>query len=876
MFSPSFFKVSRLAALLTSFWLPQQSFGLQAVNEFTVATKLEPQTNGQNYLVELRFVDNNFDETDYIIQYKAATSSTWLTLGPTGANANSSGLPEDVYRSLRMALTANTNYHFRVGSKKGSTVIASGITTVGTGDLGAPTLKKCQAVGPFSVRLMWEENAVTETGYRVQYKLATATTWSTFGTAGPNGLGPYTITGEVFVPGSNYQFRIQTVRQAAGQTAETATTVDSAVLTTSTPPMAVASNLQVKSTANTSAVLTWSDNTPWETGAAIQVRPRGSSDSAWSLAWRVDYPNETSASITGLTAGVQYEARLVQFVNYQSTGELIGVWTSPVAINLPPVVISPAGLQATPDTEFTHVFALSDATATLASSDVTGRPDWLLYDPATRTLRGKPPTAGNFTVNFSGSTTAGSTVSQVFHVRCRLAKLAPLVAAPMADLTLNSGEARTLEVGEVFTDEEVRDVLKVTLSNYPDASPISRSFHFILYPDSTPATVANFKAYATSGRFLDTVFHRVVGGFVVQGGGFRFTSDDASSTPVWTKVTTDAPVVNEPGLPNVRGTLAMAKLEGDPNSATNQFFMNVDDNSRATSPHPSGLDFQNGGFTVFGRVADADYASMAAMQDLPRATVNARLDGVSVPFEGVPFTGRTGSTLPDPVTLNDFVRITEVTQLAPGPHLKWEVSVNSNPGVASASFNGSQLALQALSPGTTDITVKCTDLDGQFTQEEFQINVPAAMPAGGFAAWSLAEGLVRPPAAAASAEPTADTDGDGQNNLLEYALMGNPMAAATFGQPSLTTTADGHLQLKFACRKPAAAPDIQVSIQAATSMTGNWETVWTLSTEEPADSPVTRVSLDATCDEVTYRDTQPLSQAAAGSRRFLRVKVALR
>jgi cyclophilin family peptidyl-prolyl cis-trans isomerase/uncharacterized protein YkwD len=102
-------------------------------------------------------------------------------------------------------------------------------------------------------------------------------------------------------------------------------------------------------------------------------------------------------------------------------------------------------------------------------------------------------------------------------------------------------------------------------------------------------TVQNFLNYVESGRYNASIIHRSVPGFVIQGGGFALNGNTVEP------VKTDATVTNEPGISNLRGTVAMAKLGTDPNSATSQWFINLADNS-------SNLDAQNGGFTVFGRV----------------------------------------------------------------------------------------------------------------------------------------------------------------------------------------------------------------------------------------------------------------------------------
>ncbi len=131
-----------------------------------------------------------------------------------------------------------------------------------------------------------------------------------------------------------------------------------------------------------------------------------------------------------------------------------------------------------------------------------------------------------------------------------------------------------------------------------------------LFADETPITVANFFAYANSLLYDGTFFHRsaqLADGtpFVIQGGGFE------ANTP-FLPIDTFDPILNEPGISNLRGTIAMAKLGGDPNSATSQWFFNIGDNS-------ANLDNQNGGFTVFGEILNDDgLAVMDAIAALER------------------------------------------------------------------------------------------------------------------------------------------------------------------------------------------------------------------------------------------------------------------
>jgi len=111
--------------------------------------------------------------------------------------------------------------------------------------------------------------------------------------------------------------------------------------------------------------------------------------------------------------------------------------------------------------------------------------------------------------------------------------------------------------------------------------------------ERAPETVKNFLQYVKDGHYDNTIFHRVIDGFMIQGGGFE---------PGMRQKPTRAPVDNEAnnGLKNDRGTIAMART-GDPHSATAQFFINVADNAflNHSAPTPQGW-----GYCVFGRVTE--------------------------------------------------------------------------------------------------------------------------------------------------------------------------------------------------------------------------------------------------------------------------------
>jgi cyclophilin family peptidyl-prolyl cis-trans isomerase len=116
-----------------------------------------------------------------------------------------------------------------------------------------------------------------------------------------------------------------------------------------------------------------------------------------------------------------------------------------------------------------------------------------------------------------------------------------------------------------------------------------------LFPDAAPKTVANFLDYVKNGHYVGTQFHRVIDGFMIQGGGF---TADFKEKPTKPPIPIESESSSKAGLSNVPGTVSMART-GDPNSATAQFFINVADNKRLDfrSADPAGY-----GYTVFGKV----------------------------------------------------------------------------------------------------------------------------------------------------------------------------------------------------------------------------------------------------------------------------------
>jgi len=189
-----------------------------------------------------------------------------------------------------------------------------------------------------------------------------------------------------------------------------------------------------------------------------------------------------------------------------------------------------------------------------------------------------------------------------------------------------------------------------------------------LYPNIAPLTVANFLNYANKQAYDNTIFHRLARNFVIQAGGFKWDGTKAVAIPE------DAPVKNEFSLSNTRGTIAMAKLDANPDSATNQFFFSLGDNSQ-------NLNNQNGGFTVFGRIT-----SQAGLNVL------AKLGAVNVPnpsplaspFDSIPLLNYEGGEIKQ----ENLVLIQSV-RLLTRPS---QPAISSGGVIMPAAFGGAQVA----------------------------------------------------------------------------------------------------------------------------------------------------------------------------------------
>ncbi len=199
---------------------------------------------------------------------------------------------------------------------------------------------------------------------------------------------------------------------------------------------------------------------------------------------------------------------------------------------------------------------------------------------------------------------AGNNPNAVFNANQLLANASD--ATSTVQMFVNGQISRDFENYVVQTGDEI--VLVFGSNPVVSLNTNQGSIVIELFPEDTPITVDNFLNYVNDGDYLNSIFHRSDPGFVIQGGGFTTDSVTFTDTTQFDPVPEDPAITNEPGISNTRGTIAMARLSGQVNSATNQFFINLSDTNTF-------LDSVDEGFTVFGQVLDM--TTVDRIEDIP-------------------------------------------------------------------------------------------------------------------------------------------------------------------------------------------------------------------------------------------------------------------
>jgi peptidyl-prolyl cis-trans isomerase A (cyclophilin A) len=280
--------------------------------------------------------------------------------------------------------------------------------------------------------------------------------------------------------------------------------------------------------------------------------------------------------------------------------------------------------------------------------------------------------------------------------------LSAAVVDDIDDISVNQNSAPTVvELANRYNDTALNGSIVKFQS-------VLGTFHALLFDSAVTATVNNFLRYVDGGLYDDTIVHRSVPGRLLQGGAF-------GNVPNLAAIPSFPPVVNQAGLNNIRGTLAMDKLSNAPTVSTSRWFVNVDDNPE--------LNTAQGGYTVFGRIIGDGMTVVDALNAVPvfNFTNPAELD--SIPLRSY--------TSGQPITTANTVAFSDVSRAD-----KFTYTVTSaDPTLVSARIIDGRLSLSYLTnrSGTTTVTVRATAVDSteatpNFVEDTFTVNVVALPP----------------------------------------------------------------------------------------------------------------------------------------------------
>ena len=285
------------------------------------------------------------------------------------------------------------------------------------------------------------------------------------------------------------------------------------------------------------------------------------------------------------------------------------------------------------------------------------------------------------------------------------------MASSLDDITLQPSDKVVLKLPKKFGASDATGAVVELQTNNPLGD---QSFFLELFNKKgaaerkTKATAKNFLKYVDNGLYNQSIFHRSAPNFVLQGGGFAAPVVSSSEGGMPTEIQDYGPVKNQPGNSNLEGTVAMAKLGGQPDSATNQWFINLSDNTF--------LDEQNGGFTVFGKVLGS---GMDVVGDLASADV-FNFGGV---VSQLPLWTPPGDVVD--VRPNDYLTVDRARELSAKKQPFLLTVESSDEALLKASVTKKQrikLKAAADASGEVEVNVRSVSLvDGSINEESFDV-----------------------------------------------------------------------------------------------------------------------------------------------------------
>jgi cyclophilin family peptidyl-prolyl cis-trans isomerase len=708
---------------------------------------------------KLTWNDNSYTELDQQVQMReivtGMTDASWRDLGTVSFNIEEITL----FNKIRYPGT-NSNiqfipgkpYQFRVRAIRGSEVTNFSETSSDTNtantphafiipDLNAPTDLNASSAGENQLLLSWADNSQNETGYNIEFRFITESTppaFQNFGDVGEN-------VRSVLVPASQNataEFRIRALYQYTPSGTTTATRLYSAFAANtaqaSTSTFAPPSDLTATTSAGMDGTidLTWKDNSSTEGGFDILLRPAGTTInykfaravpanvtrvSVNSIAGTVGADGlPTATNFAPLTAGTAYEFIVRAVGNSESIVSLssASATATPKAGFTMPRLFQPAQKGQT----FTYQVSTS-TTIERTGWSVGGLPNGLSFNNETGLISGTPLADGTFLCPLLANFTGGGSATATLTLRVLDTLAPPTAATPISNLTVGLGTPATIGLADKFTDPDAETAVRLITTK--------GNIDMMLYPSLAPQGVANFLAYVNAGDYNGMAFHRLIAGFILQGGSIRAIAAPRSFESISKRTSP----TNEPGISNLRGTIASAKIGsrnssfsngagtvdrddsfgylGSPDSATSDFFFNLGNNA-------ANLDNQNSGFTAFGRVTTSGMAVVDAISAVPIGSYTSDksliVDGTLVPFTSIPMNA---ATAPANMDVNQTVRVLSASVISPFAYSVNDVSAN----IATVVIQDGQIKITGLAAGTRNVILSARDLDGNTTAQNFTITV---------------------------------------------------------------------------------------------------------------------------------------------------------
>lgn len=729
-----------------------------APSNLTVSARKDGSYNG----FTVAWDDNASNESHFEIQAKRSTDpdvdASYNTIAFWGAE---SGVPQGIGTVVQSSQQDTGNYvgkfvfnpsgtnemsseswTFRVRAVKGfansfaETSAFCPAQTATIAAFNAPTnLTLLSPNDDGKVQLLWNDNATTEIGYVLEDRLGNSGTFFSEGTLDSPTYSRFQANGGLtgYPPSSVINVQVKAYN---GTSPNFNFTAYSNVASITTQPLTAPSNVQISQITKSGAHITWQDNSLNETNYQILYKVTGAS--SFSVL-KSGLPKSTpgannvatsggtlSTDVTGLAPGVGYDIAVRAYYDFNDgfTNPIVSVNSNVASFFTKDGITNKSYAPITLGVAFSYPTPISSHSPRVSWS-VTGLPAGLAFNDTTGEISGTPTVGGVFNVSRSVTFQDGTVDTDTLVLRIGRTPGAPS-STTIPDQTLGLAGSFNISLSDKFSDADSDSAVRLstTLGN----------IDLIMFDTLTPLTVANFVNYVNNGHYTSSAYHRSVAGFVLQGGGLK----PVSSPDRFSKYTGLTPVQNEPGISNLTGTVAMAKLGTDPNSATDEYFFNLGDNS-------SNLDNQNGGFTVFARVSSPTMAVVNSIVALPSSPyghyVNDVLQSADSNFPW-PMNVPVGQSAPSSMNISNVVKVDSAAQI---PVLTFAVTNNSSPAVVTASINGSNVVLTPVSLGTSTVTVQATDLDGNASPtQSFTVTVIPPSTDANLSSITISAGMLSP------------------------------------------------------------------------------------------------------------------------------------